>query len=249
MRKQTRKRGKYNFTFNLSISQRTAYTLIAILILLIVGVGVWAVAGTTPNPGHSLSQLQPCSNGEILKMSGSAWSCSNLPSSVETDPTVNSYVKDKGSCAAITGGAALCDGIDDTVPSGAIMFFDATSCPTGWAAVTAARGRYLVGLPSGGILAGTVGTILGNREERVVGQHNHGVGTLYTYNTGGHSHTFRADSGSGNVYVKTGSAGSSTVTTSTTGAHAHTISGSTANTGSVTGTNAPYIQYLVCRKN
>ena len=72
------KREKYNLNFSFSFSERVAYTLIVILIVLIAGVGVWAVAGTTPNPGHSLAQLQPCSDGEILKMSGGVWSCIDI---------------------------------------------------------------------------------------------------------------------------------------------------------------------------
>lgn len=34
------------------------------------------------------------------------------------------------------------------VPSGAIMYFDMTSCPSGWTEFTTARGRYIAGLPS-----------------------------------------------------------------------------------------------------
>ncbi len=57
------------------ISNRLLYTLITIGILAILGVGVYAVAGSVPNPGHSLLQLQPCSDGETLKMVGTSWTC------------------------------------------------------------------------------------------------------------------------------------------------------------------------------
>ena len=59
------------------ISNRLLYTLISIGILAILAVGVYAVPGAIPNPGHSITQLQPCSNGEILKTSGGVWTCGN----------------------------------------------------------------------------------------------------------------------------------------------------------------------------
>ena len=59
------------------------------------------------------------------------------------------------------------------IPTGAVMAFNLASCPSGWTELTSARGRYIVGLPSGGTLAGTAGTALSNQENRPVGQHNH----------------------------------------------------------------------------
>ena len=50
------------------MSNRLLYTLIAIGIMAIAATGVYAVLGTTPDPGHPVSQLQPCSDGEILKI-------------------------------------------------------------------------------------------------------------------------------------------------------------------------------------
>src|SRR3989344_7599396 len=70
-----------------------------------------------------------------------------------------------------------------SVPSGAIIFTDLASCPSGWAEVTSARGRYLVGLPSAGTLAAATGTALTNLENRPVGQHTHDISDP------GHSHT------------------------------------------------------------
>jgi len=56
------------------MSNRLLYTLITIGILAIFGFGVYAV-GTTPNPGHAITDIQPCGDGEILKMNGGSWSC------------------------------------------------------------------------------------------------------------------------------------------------------------------------------
>jgi hypothetical protein len=51
-----------------------------------------------------------------------------------------------------------------TIPSGAVMFFDLASCPDGWTELTDARGRYIIGLQQGGTLKGTQGTALNNLE-------------------------------------------------------------------------------------
>jgi hypothetical protein len=50
----------------------------------------------------------------------------------------------------------------DLIPAGAVMFFNLAACPAGWADLTAAQGRYLVGLPSGG----TLGSIGGHRADK-----------------------------------------------------------------------------------
>ncbi len=63
------------------------------------------------------------------------------------------------------------------VPAGGIIF-QTGECWAGWAEYTPARGRYVVGLVSGGTDAGTVGTALGDRESRATGAHSHGSGTL-----------------------------------------------------------------------
>lgn len=70
------------------------------------------------------------------------------------------------------------------IPAGAVMFFNLTSCPSGWTNFTPAQGRYIVGtVATGGTLGSTVGTALTNTENRPVGQHSH------TINDPGHSHT------------------------------------------------------------
>lgn len=124
------------------------------------------------------------------------------------------------------------------LPAGLIAHFDGTSCPPGWTAVSAARGRYLVGLPTGGSLAGVQGTPLTSLEDRPVGQHSHGVTQTP------HSHTYvpptQTSTGSGNSAARVGSA-------QQTSADLVPISINAA--GTVAGTNAPYVQYLVCRKN
>jgi hypothetical protein len=73
------------------------------------------------------------------------------------------------------------------VPQGAVMSFNLASCPSGWTEVTSARGRAIVGLPSDGTLEGTLGTALGDLENR---GHSHVVDPPSTSTTsaGGHNH-------------------------------------------------------------
>jgi hypothetical protein len=124
------------------------------------------------------------------------------------------------------------------IPSGAVMFFNLAVCPAGWTELAAARGRYLVGQLPGGTLGGTVGTALVNLESRAVGLHSHSI------TDPGHAHSYvppiQTGTGSGASSAKVGSATSTS--SSTTGI-------SVNNAGSVAGTNAPYVQLLVCQKD
>lgn len=136
---------------------------------------------------------------------------------------------------------ALADG---AVPPGAVMYFNLQACPPGWTEQVTARGRYIVGLPAGGTLFGTTGTPLGDKEDRPVGQHTHAV------TDPGHSHTVGAFEGNamnhnaspynnlgGFIWNSTGNTSAATTGIAINGA------------GPVPGTNAPYIQLLVCQKN
>ncbi len=143
----------------------------------------------------------------------------------------------------------VCEGgnwvsIGGGVSSGAVMSFKLTSCPSGWSELTAARGRYLVGLPAGagGSLAAEVGTALSNQENRPVGRHSHGI----TDPSHGHSSpVYNGGVGTANPrtasadFNSVGSAGSSGAVTGIT----------INNAGSVADTNAPYLQLLVCQKD
>lgn len=73
------------------------------------------------------------------------------------------------------------------VPSGMIAF-SASTCPTGWSEYTSARGRVIVGLPSGGTSEGTVGTALTNLQNKTHTHtgpsHSHLIqGNLWTTST------------------------------------------------------------------
>jgi hypothetical protein len=134
---------------------------------------------------------------------------------------------------------------DAYVPAGAVMFFSLGSCPSGWSEFTSVRGRYIVGLPSGGTLAGTVGTALSDQENRAVGKHNHSIidpaheHTLPTRSIGDGSLASSMPQGSSE---SSGSIANDPINSATTDV---TIN----DTGSVAGTNAPYIQLLSCQKD
>lgn len=138
-------------------------------------------------------------------------------------------------------GTVTCE-VDDTgagVPSGAIMYFNMTVCPAGWSPLAAAQGRYLVGLVPGGTLLGTpvgVHSALFDRENRPVGAHTHGV------TDPGHRHGYEAA-----VPTSTNSGVSQAGYQ-----HRNTdlaVTGITIQSTGTVGTNAPYVQLLVCQKN
>lgn len=112
------------------------------------------------------------------------------------------------------------------VPSGTIVFFEATKCPDLWNEYSAARGRYFVGLVPGGSPGKSVGIALSDSENRPTGAHTHS----YTY-----SHVVRSpEAGGPGVYVST-VVEQSGVTGGVSG-------------GAVEGTNAPYVEVLACEK-
>lgn len=62
---------------------------------------------------------------------------------------------------------------DDGVPRGAVAFFTAgTACPMGWSPADAVAGRMVVGVTDPARVGHTVGTPLGDREDRT---HTHPV--------------------------------------------------------------------------
>jgi len=136
----------------------------------------------------------------------------------------------------------------------------AGACPAGWSEYTAARGRYVVGVPSGGTVEATVGTALSDKENRDVAQHTHSL----SYNSA-HTHTVDLTHyhsmypwSSSSVLAASGSVTLSSFGPTTQYASVETPAwslqdaGETIQTqaaGTWTGTNAPYIQLRLCVKN
>lgn len=200
-----------------------------------------------------------CAPGQYLDGDGT---CKAIP--VDTNAGTlcapGQYLDGDGTCKAVpvdTNAGTLCangqyldgDGTCKTVPTGvptgAIMFFDSGTCPTGWSELPPAEGRYIVAVTSARTLAAAVGTALSNIENRTVGLHNHGV------NDPGHQHKNRGVTNvSGRVFTNTDVAGFDGGDAGAVGRTTPSTTGITINNaGSVAGTNAPYIQLLACKKN
>lgn len=221
-----------------------ASKLTVFLVVIVFGLLATVVAFAFTGP----SQAPPNGDTSMWLLNGSNmyYSSGNLGIGT-TNPSYLVDVEggDAYASSSVTAGSSVCIGSTcwaqwQDVPAGAVMFFATSTCPSGWSEFTVARGRYVVGLPLGGTLATTTGTALSNLENRPVGQHSHGV------NDPGHTHGGVTDyygSGSdagngGDSYMAYGAANKG-----------RGYTGITVNaTGTVAGTNAPYIQYLICQK-
>lgn len=107
-----------------------------------------------------------------------------------------------------------------------IIIVNAKECPAGWQPFKSAQGRYIVGLNENGTLAESVGTALKDKENRPTGNHAH----KYVNNNVGGNGGGIAEGGS---YPRQ---------------HSIETTPPLEGSSSVEGTNAPYIQLLMCEK-
>ena len=114
-----------------------------------------------------------------------------------------------------------------SMPASMIGLFKAT-CPAGWTEYTTARGRYIVGVPSGGSIGGTIGTPLTNLRNKT-----------HTHTGPSHTHTV----GSGRV--QTPDTVDARVTNATSGGGGTGATGTAGAAGSI----LPYIQLTLCTKD
>jgi hypothetical protein len=135
---------------------------------------------------------------------------------------------------------ALKDAVTSTV-----LFFNLGACPSGWTELTAAGGRYLVGLPASGSLAGTQGSALSNLANRAAGVHNHNS------SVSAHSHATSRETSGENCSDSACSNYPTDATNANTGLASTgvTVKDPTCTGCATAGTNAPYIQLLVCQRN
>ena len=147
------------------------------------------------------------------------------------------------------------------MPAGTIQFF-AAACPAGWSEYAALRGRYVVGMPSGGTMSGGRGTTLTNNENRPVGRHQHGFSATDGAHTHPwspiaptHGHGYNAPENNdnmqsgGGVGSRAGIAGTTDSTDANVSLNTADLLTNSSNSGSVAGTNAPYVQLRPCRKD
>jgi len=231
------------------------------LILLILGgliFGKILVFAQTSQPAGTIRYNSTTQTFEITPGGG------NVPPdnlSVGGNLSVNGKIKE--------GGNIL-------IPTGTVIFYDGPSCPAGWTELTEARGRVILGLPSGGTLKGTKGTALNNLGARTITEvpsHTHLIDPPPTITTtdGSHTHSYNdlywsehwGDVDIGNDGWDNNVGGNSgqdydndgyqwVRTTGSAGSHSHTVD-IPPFTSSPTGVSAvdvtmPYIQLLVCKK-
>ena len=157
-----------------------------------------------------------------------------------------------------TVGPAGPAGTDAQLPAGTVIFYNGTTCPAGWSAFTAAEGRVVVGLTTGGTLAGTSGDPLTDLESL---SHGHSVNPPATVSgsAGSHSHDFSSGGPTSTSRVTplplvgTSVASNSHIhsgTTGTDGYHSHSTDiAEFASSDTATDTVLPYVQLLTCVKN
>ena len=120
-------------------------------------------------------------------------------------------------------------------PANVIAYTSAGSAPSGWAEYTSGRGRVIVGLPSGGTNAGTVGSALTNLNTNT---HTHTYSTVVAHP---HTISYAAGTSSSGNQVQRGGAAAGTLTT-----------GNASDSGTTTGsadTTMPYIQLMTIQKS
>jgi hypothetical protein len=120
--------------------------------------------------------------------------------------------------------------------TGAVMFFDLPACPPGWVEFTEGRGRFVVGLTPNGTFLGTRGVALADLEDRPVGRHTHAISDP------GHDHGYTPP-----VWTSTGDGASKAGVGSPVKTSKELTQISLDDAGDEPGTNAPYVQLLVCR--
>ncbi|MCZ8323112.1 MAG: hypothetical protein O9296_16260 [Novosphingobium sp.] len=163
--------------------------------------------------------------------------------------------------------AGICVDPSSLVPTGAVMAFDLTACPSGWSEYTAARGRFLRGIDNGAgnDPAGTRAP--GDIQADALGSHLHSVDPPNTATTtnGSHVHGLNDGSGGGVTGFGTSYVGNAAgftvqawmgwyhtyIAMAAAGDHSHTVdigAFNSANTGS-TETRPKNVAVLFCRKN
>ncbi len=144
----------------------------------------------------------------------------------------------------------------DTIPVGTVTHFDLSSCPADWTEYTVLRGKYTVGLPSGGTLNGGSGTALTDQQARSTGVHSHAVNATHdhTATDAGHVHansspvfSGQADDPGSGAWAFSSWASTASGTANIT-VNSRTLNLSTDSDGTST-TPAPYVQLLACEKD
>ncbi|MBI2577206.1 hypothetical protein HYV84_08400 [Candidatus Woesearchaeota archaeon] len=153
-----------------------------------------------------------------------------------------------------------------SVPSGAVIFYDGTSCPAGWSRLSGSQGRVIVGLTDNAEdpdVKATVGAALSNKGKKTITEvpaHTHSVNPPSTASSssGAHTHDYQTWKGDARYDIE-GDGGhavsysADSRTTTSAGAHTHTVDIASFTSGSTGASSVdvtmPYIQLLVCKKD
>ncbi|MBI4395653.1 MAG: hypothetical protein HY548_01065, partial [Elusimicrobia bacterium] len=126
--------------------------------------------------GTKASTASPTFTGSVTMPGTGVWNSSGNVGIGTASPGAGLKLDVQG--GDINASGKLKEGGNALIPAGAVMFFNLVACPAGWTELTVARGRYIVGLPLSGTLAGTQGTALSNLQNRAVGSHDHAIPSL-----------------------------------------------------------------------
>lgn len=142
----------------------------------------------------------------------------------------------------------------DSVPPGAVMFFNLPNCPAGWRVLDRARGRALVGTPLNGAVNLQVGTAFANGENRL---HSHTIAHSHNFNVTSAKATGRTwdtiGRSTGGYISNPGYFVVDTLDTEELGMqHEHSVSGATqgasVNSAGQASDLIPYLQLMACEK-
>ena len=191
---------------------------------------------------NNLTITNQISNADIVLAT------TGVTGNVGINDSTPSYALDVSGDANVTG--KVREGGNALIPTGAVMFFNLTTCPTGWSAFTSATGRYIVGATSS--IGSTVGTALSNLQNRSdVAPHGH------TATASQPAHLHGVDGGNpwksganGGNWNNVGwiVPGTYMFGVDTTGSATPSITVTVSSAGS-NNTNAPYVQLQACQKN
>ncbi len=140
------------------------------------------------------------------------------------------------------------------IPSGAVMAFNLTSCPTGWSEYTPARGRFIRGIDNGAGNDPDGTRAPGATQADVLGSHYHSVDppSTNTSTDGNHSHVIGKPGTFGGYYSGPyGNHSTGPQNTGSAGDHSHTVDIAAFNSGSTgsTETRPKNVALLYCEKN
>jgi hypothetical protein len=115
-----------------------------VLLAGVLAVPAWADCPAAPTGSTADTVVQMLANGGTAGIGPVAKLTATKEGALVYDSGVNQlkYCDGTNWNPILTSNAA-------TVPTGAVMAFDATTCPSGWSEYTAARGRFLRGIDNG----------------------------------------------------------------------------------------------------